>query len=87
MPFRAAFLAVLLLAAAPPAPAAEGMRPIECRCRANGQNFALGERTCLLTADGYRLAQCRMVQNVTSWRVEPDSCVMSALAPERHHYP
>ena len=87
MPFRIAFLAALLLAAVPPVSVAEGVRPIECRCRANGQNFALGERTCLLTPDGYRLDQCRMIQNVTSWRVEPDSCVMSALASEQRHSP
>ena len=74
-------LALLVLAS--PALAAEATRPIDCRCRANGQNFSLGERTCLLTPDGFRLAKCRMVQNVTSWQVEPDGCVVSELLPER----
>ena len=71
------------LALAQPVLAAEATRPIDCRCRANGQSFSLGERTCLLTPDGYRLAKCRMVQNVTSWQVEVDGCVVSELLPER----
>ncbi len=63
--------------------AAETTPRIECRCRANGQYFSLGERTCLLAPEGYRLARCRMVQNVTSWQVESDGCVVSELLPER----
>jgi hypothetical protein len=51
---------------------------IACTCRANGRSYALGERICLSTAAGYRLAQCRMQQNVTSWAVGPDPCVVSA---------
>jgi hypothetical protein len=51
---------------------------IACTCRANGRSYALGERVCLSTAGGYRLAQCRMQQNVTSWAIGPDPCVVSA---------
>lgn len=76
-----AVLVVLAATAWSPAAAADAGRRIECRCRANGQSFELGQRTCLLTPDGYRLAECRMVQNVTSWRVERDGCVVSALLP------
>jgi len=53
---------------------------IACTCRANGRSYALGERVCLNTAGGYRLAQCRMQQNVTSWAIGSDDCVVSAAA-------
>ena len=58
---------------------AEGRPRIDCKCRANGRSFELGERVCLQTASGYRLAECRMVQNVTSWRVEAEGCLVSEL--------
>ncbi len=77
---RAALLGLAALAAAsssgvPPAAAAGaavqggGNPAIACRCRANGHGYELGERACLRTPAGYRLAECRMVQNVTSWSV------------------
>ena len=78
---RHVVLALLVLAS--PALAAEATRPIDCRCRANGQNFSLGERTCLLTPDGYRLAKCRMVQNVTSMAGGAGRLCRSELLPER----
>ena len=61
--------------APPPLP---GNRP-PCTCRANGQHYELGERACLSTPQGYRLATCTLSQNVTSWRVSGESCVVSLL--------
>ena len=51
---------------------------INCTCRANGRNYALGERVCLRTAKGYRLAECRMQQNVTNWSIGQEDCSVSA---------
>ena len=59
---------------------APGQPPIhiECRCRANGRTFALGEKVCLQTPTGYRVAECRMEQNVTSWSVAQEECMVNA---------
>ncbi len=92
---RAAAAAALVTLAAPvaaPGPAAtaaaqgSGNPAIACRCRANGHDYELGERACLRTPAGLRLAECRMVQNVTSWSVlagaAGEGCgVVSGLAP------
>ena len=59
--------------AAPGAP-----RHIDCRCRANGRTYELGAKVCLLTPKGHRLAECRMEQNVTSWKVAPEDCSVTA---------
>jgi hypothetical protein len=48
--------------------------PMNCYCRAEGRMFALGEHICLRTAEGPRLAECRMVTNVTSWGITERSC-------------
>jgi hypothetical protein len=88
----AALLAALLVLAAgatpawsaePPLRQAQGAPRIECTCRANGHSYQLGERVCLKTPEGFRIAECRMSQNVTSWAVGRDDCVVSALAPPR----
>ena len=59
---------------------APGQPPIhiECRCRANGRTFALGEKVCLQTPSGYRVAECRMEQNVTSWSFAQEECMVNA---------
>lgn len=57
---------------------AEAPDRIECHCRANGRNYELGARVCLLGAHGYRLAECRMQQNVTSWTFGPEDCSPTA---------
>jgi hypothetical protein len=49
-----------------------------CRCRANGRSYELGERVCLKAPNGYRMAECRMVQNVTSWMFGSEDCVVSS---------
>lgn len=67
------------LSAAAPA-VAEGTPYIDCKCRANGHTYALGERACVYTPGGPRIAECSMVQNVTSWTVRPgEGCVVSGL--------
>ena len=48
--------------------------PLECYCRAQGRMFAPGEKVCLKTAEGPRLAQCRMEINVMSWSVTETPC-------------
>jgi hypothetical protein len=48
--------------------------PLECYCRAQGKMFAPGEKVCLRTAEGPRLAQCRMEINVMSWSVTETPC-------------
>ena len=48
--------------------------PLDCYCRAQGRMFAPGEKVCLKTADGPRLAQCRMEINVMSWSLSEAPC-------------
>jgi len=79
---RAAFVALALLAA--PALAQEPStlqhaqaaphNPLDCYCRAKGRIFALGESVCLRTAEGERIAECRMVTNVMSWGITDRAC-------------
>lgn len=45
-----------------------------CSCRAEGGVFEIGERTCLRTAAGLRLAQCGMALNNTTWRFTDQPC-------------
>lgn len=54
---------------------------IECHCRANGRNYELGARICLHSPAGYRLAECRMQQNVTSWTFGQEDCSPTASLP------
>ncbi|MBF9234345.1 hypothetical protein [Microvirga alba] len=46
----------------------------DCYCRANGRVFAMGERVCLRTPRGARIAQCGMAINVTSWEITEIPC-------------
>ena len=48
--------------------------PLECYCRAQGRMFAPGEKICLKTAQGPRLAQCGMEINVMSWSLTDTPC-------------
>ena len=48
--------------------------PPDCYCRAQGTMFAPGEKVCLKTADGPRLAQCQMEINVMSWSLTEAPC-------------
>jgi hypothetical protein len=56
----------------------------KCTCRANGRSYELGERVCLEGPAGYRVAECRMAENVTSWVFGSEECDVSAmLGPAR----
>lgn len=88
---RSSALAGLLLSLAllAPSPAgaagpaqAQAVNPhLNCTCRANGRSYAVGERVCLSTPSGRRVAECRMQQNVTSWTtLGLDDCAESAGA-------
>jgi len=48
--------------------------PLDCYCRAQGKMFAVGEKICLRTAEGPKLAQCQMALNVTSWSITDTAC-------------
>ncbi|HEV2559931.1 MAG TPA: hypothetical protein VGU45_15030 [Microvirga sp.] len=48
--------------------------PLDCWCLAKGQRFAPGESVCLRTAEGGRMAECRMEVNVMSWSFTDRSC-------------
>jgi hypothetical protein len=53
----------------------------DCTCRAQGRDFQLGERACLTTPNGARLATCGMVLNNSSWEFSEMSCTVSAVLP------
>lgn len=54
---------------------ADATAPDECTCRGgDGRPYLLGERTCLRTERGLRIAECAMVLNNTSWRVSERPC-------------
>lgn len=59
------------------APEAPPGRP-PCTCRANGRSYELGERACIPGPAGWRMAECRMAQNVTSWALSSEACEVSA---------
>ena len=53
----------------------------DCTCRAQGRDFQLGERACLTTPKGARLATCGMVLNNSSWQFSETPCTVSAAPP------
>lgn len=46
----------------------------DCFCWANGRKFGAGERTCIRTARGPRMALCDRVINLMSWTPSEESC-------------
>ena len=52
----------------------QGIPGSECMCRANGTFYNEGERTCLRTATGRRLALCNKVLNVLNWALSDNPC-------------
>jgi hypothetical protein len=48
--------------------------PLDCWCLAKGRKFAPGETICLRTAEGGRMAECRMETNVMSWGLSDKPC-------------
>ncbi|MBQ0819985.1 hypothetical protein KBI52_07120 [Microvirga sp. HBU67558] len=47
---------------------------LDCYCRAQGKMFAVGEKVCLKTTEGPKLAQCQMEINVMSWTITEVPC-------------
>jgi hypothetical protein len=76
----APFAAVALLAALD---ALLGAAAADCTCRAQGRDFQLGERACLTTPNGARLATCGMVLNNSSWEFSQMPCTVSAVPPDQ----
>lgn len=54
-----------------------------CRCRANGSDYVLGDVVCITNASGSWLGQCSMVLNNTAWKKLGDSCPQTHLAPSK----
>ncbi|AXS40526.1 hypothetical protein [Breoghania sp. L-A4] len=51
----------------------------DCRCRADGKYFQLGDIICIGSAGHRRLAQCDMVLNNTNWTILADECPSASL--------
>jgi hypothetical protein len=73
-----AVVALAMLAGTAPLSTSAGEN---CRCRANGQFFDLGDTVCIRTPAGLKLAQCQMALNNTSWTVVRDSCPTARSTP------
>ena len=56
--------------ASPPATAAPA-----CTCRYAGQTYQNGEYACIKLGHSYRLAQCSLSENVSSWRFLQEGCL------------
>ena len=54
--------------------------PIPCRCRAHGTAYQVDEVVCLVTPRGPLKARCARVDNITSWIISDEPCVMAAAA-------
>ena len=78
------FAAVALLAALD---ALLSFAAADCTCRAQGREFQLGERACLTTPNGARLATCGMVLNNSLWQFSETPCTVSAVAPQNQPRP
>jgi hypothetical protein len=75
------FLGLLIAAPAgaldgahPPSAQLPGHDDPNCSCLARGRSYGPGERICLKTAEGPRLAQCDMATNVMSWTITSIPC-------------
>ncbi len=56
----------------------------DCTCRFKGEDLPLGAQRCIPTAEGPRISECVIEQNVTSWRPSREDCVEARLvAPGR----
>ena len=68
---RILLLAVILGGLAPVSAAAAPA----CTCRYAGQTYQNGEYACIKLGGGYRLAQCSLSENVSSWRFLQEGCL------------
>jgi len=55
----------------------------DCKCRYAGQFFKAGDFACIKTSKGYRLAQCSLSENVSSWRFLDEGCRGLSYVPGR----
>ena len=46
----------------------------DCKCRYFGQFYNLGERVCIKTPDGLRVARCELMLNNSSWKILNQRC-------------
>lgn len=46
----------------------------DCYCWAHGRKYGAGERTCIRTTTGPRMALCDRVTNLMSWTPSEESC-------------
>ena len=68
---RILLLAVILGGLAPVSAAAAPA----CTCRYAGQTYQNGEYACIKLGGDYRLAQCSLSENVSSWRFLQEGCL------------
>ena len=47
---------------------------VSCKCRHAGKFYAAGDYACIKTNKGFRLAQCALSENVSSWRFTTGGC-------------
>jgi hypothetical protein len=50
---------------------------IKCECRLFGNYVSVGDKVCMHTPSGARMASCEMVQNNPSWIFEDNECPMA----------
>lgn len=73
---------VFLLLLASPVLAAEHA---DCTCRSRDGDIPVGGKVCLPSQEGWRVAQCVMEVNVTSWRPTGEACGPISFRLDRHH--
>ncbi|MBL4785989.1 MAG: hypothetical protein JKY49_11245 [Cohaesibacteraceae bacterium] len=54
-------------------------KKIPCTCRFKGADIELGQRVCLKSNSGLRIAICEMYQNNTTWNITEEPCVFSSI--------
>jgi hypothetical protein len=57
-----------------------GKAEANCTCVAHGRRLELGERICLNSAEGPRMAICIKQQNLTYWKFSNQGCAVSSLS-------
>lgn len=65
--------------------AATDIAAADCTCRALGRFFDLGQKTCLATPKGPRIATCGMVLNNVSWEFSREPCVAAQFNRRAPH--
>ena len=55
----------------------------DCKCRANGQRYSIGQIMCIRG----KLSRCEMFINNPSWKVIGDICPQASLTKKLPHSP